>query len=242
MNILSIGNSYSQDAHRYLHEIAKADGVSLSTVNLYIGGCPLNVHYRNMLSGERAYELEVDGHLSFFKVSLKEALLNREWDYITIQQASHVSPDYEAYQPYLTELYKYVKKCAPKAQVVIHQTWAYAEGDERMQNVLGYKTQRDMFNALEKAYDHAARDIGGARIIRSGELLQELINAGITELHRDRFCHVTYGLGRYAVALLWYRFLTGNDVLKNQFNAFDEEITPENIETVKKCVRKMMIE
>ena len=41
MNILSIGNSFSQDAQRYLHDIAKADGVVLSAFNLYIGGCPL---------------------------------------------------------------------------------------------------------------------------------------------------------------------------------------------------------
>lgn len=242
MNILSIGNSYSQDAHRYLYEIAKADGVSLHTVNLYISGCPLNVHYRNMLSDERAYELEVDGTLTFFKVSLKEALLNREWDYITIQQASHVSPDYETYQPYLNELYAYVKKYAPKAKIVIHQTWSYSEGDERMQNVLGYEKQIDMFRDIESAYNKAARDIGGAKIIRSGALLQELTNAGISEIHRDKWCHVTYGAGRYAVALLWYRFLTGNDVANNTFNNFDEEVTPETIETVKKCVMKMPLE
>ena len=29
MNILSIGNSYSMDAQRYLHQIAEADGVEL---------------------------------------------------------------------------------------------------------------------------------------------------------------------------------------------------------------------
>ena len=57
MNVLSIGNSFSQDAHRYLHAIAKADGVELHTFNLYIGGCSLSRHYRNMLSRERAYTL-----------------------------------------------------------------------------------------------------------------------------------------------------------------------------------------
>ena len=31
MDILSIGNSFSQDAQRYLSRIAKADGVELST-------------------------------------------------------------------------------------------------------------------------------------------------------------------------------------------------------------------
>ena len=31
MNVLSIGNSFSQDAQRYLHRIAKADGVTISS-------------------------------------------------------------------------------------------------------------------------------------------------------------------------------------------------------------------
>ena len=36
MNVLSIGNSFAVDAHRYLHQIAKADGVELTTVALDI--------------------------------------------------------------------------------------------------------------------------------------------------------------------------------------------------------------
>ena len=41
MNILAIGNSFSQDAMRYLHKIAKADGVEFECFNIYIGGCSL---------------------------------------------------------------------------------------------------------------------------------------------------------------------------------------------------------
>ena len=59
MNILSIGNSFSQDAHRYLHEIAKADGVDLTSVNLYIGSCSLSSHFRYMMSNKDVYNLEI---------------------------------------------------------------------------------------------------------------------------------------------------------------------------------------
>ena len=38
MNILAIGNSFSQYATRYINAIAKADNVDLTVVNLYIGG------------------------------------------------------------------------------------------------------------------------------------------------------------------------------------------------------------
>lgn len=37
MKVLAIGNSFSNDAMRYLHGIAKADGLDMKTVNLFIG-------------------------------------------------------------------------------------------------------------------------------------------------------------------------------------------------------------
>ena len=104
MKILAIGNSFSVDATRYLHDIAKADGVRLAAANLYIAGCPLDLHYRNMRSGERAYELQYDGHMTGFSVSLDEALLNRSWDVVTLQQVSSRSFDPTSYQPYISAL------------------------------------------------------------------------------------------------------------------------------------------
>ena len=50
MNVLLIANSYGVDATRYLHRIARADNVEINTVCLYIGGCSLSTHYRNMYS------------------------------------------------------------------------------------------------------------------------------------------------------------------------------------------------
>ena len=49
IHVLSIGNSFSQDAHRYLHDFARSEGVDIETVNLFIGGCSLERHYRNMV-------------------------------------------------------------------------------------------------------------------------------------------------------------------------------------------------
>lgn len=39
IKILAIGNSFSQDATHYLHQIGEADNIELKVVNLYIGGC-----------------------------------------------------------------------------------------------------------------------------------------------------------------------------------------------------------
>ena len=58
MKILSIGNSFSQDAHRWLHSIAKADNYELDTVNLYIGGCSLETHWFNYVNDIPGYDME----------------------------------------------------------------------------------------------------------------------------------------------------------------------------------------
>ena len=237
MNILSIGNSFSQDAQRYLHEIAKADGFDLQSFNLYIGGCSLSRHYRNMLSAERAYTLEMNGHSTGFFVSLQEALLNRNWDVVTIQQVSQESPDYETYQPYLNELVDYVRLCVPKAKILVHQTWAYEQGSQRLHD-FGYADQADMFRGLKAAYEKAAQDIDADGIIPSGEVLQALLANGIEKVHRDTF-HASFGLGRFALGLTWYTVLTGRDVEGIAFSGFAEEVTPQQIAIVKKCVKEV---
>ena len=235
MNVLSIGNSFSQDAQRYLHRIAQADGIDLTTINLMIGGCQLSRHYRNMLSETPAYGLEMNGDPTGFPVSLKEALLNREWDVITIQQASHQSTDYTTYQPYLNKLVEYIRMCAPQAKLLIQQTWAYEQGSARLTEKMGYTDQMDMYHDLKKAYSLAMKDAHIDGIIPSGTLFQALLSSGVEKIHRDTF-HASLGLGRYALGLLWYRVLTGKSIQDNTFQNFDEPISPEEIALAKNTV------
>lgn len=240
MNVLSIGNSFSCDAQRYLHAIAKADKVDLNCFNLFIGGCPLSLHYRNMLSEERAYELEMNGESTGFNVSLKEALLNRDWDVVTVQQVSNQSPFYDTYQPYLNKIAEYVRLLVPKAKLVVHQTWSYEQGSYRLNTELGYKDQRDMFYDIKRAYKKGADDINADFIIPSGEVFEALISDGITKLHRDTF-HASFGIGRYALGLIWYKVLTGNKIQNNSFSDFDEAISSEEIQKIKECVERVYV-
>ncbi len=234
MNVLLIANSYGVDATRYLHRIARADNVEINTVCLYIGGCSLSTHYRNMYSENKAYELYINGEKSGFFVSLKEALLNRAWDVITFQQASNFSFDYESYQPYLDSLLKYAKKICPEAKQYIHQTWCDSFDSERLEN-FGFSKNREMFFALEKAYNTALDNTDACDIIKSGELILSLYENGLSPVWRDHG-HISLGIGRYAVGLLWYHKLTGNDICKNTFSDFDEPILEKEIEVIKKCI------
>jgi len=234
MNILVIGNSFSQDATRYLHQIARADGVDLQVVNLYIGGCSLDRHYRNMLADSPAYSLEYNGQLTGFPVSIKDALLNREWDVVTLQQVSSRSFEAGSYYPYINVLCDYVKQCSPKAKVVIHQTWAYEQGSAKLSE-LGFADHKEMFAGIKTAYAQACKTLGADGIIPSGQLFQDLLAAGWEKVHRDTY-HAGKGAPRYALALLWYRMLTGNSVTANAFCDFDEPVTEEQVRTAKACV------
>lgn len=238
MQVLAIGNSFSQDATRYLNRLARAAGQDLTVVNLYIGGCPLSRHYRNMLSGERAYELEINGERSKFFVSLQEALLNRDWDVITLQQASPLSTNYETYQPYLNELAAYVRRFVPKAKVYIHETWPYEQGSERLEVRMGYTQYQDMYRDLHTAYEQAAKDINADGVIPCGTLFLALMAQGI-KVHRDTF-HASYGLGRYALALTWLRVLTKANIKDLMLPDLDEEADPQQLKTVRESIMNML--
>lgn len=235
MKILAIGNSFSQDATRYLQGIARADGQKWQVANLYIGGCPLERHFRNMLTEKEAYELQWNGSPTGFSVSLKEALCSRSWDVVTLQQVSHLSTDYHTYQPYLDRLAKYVRIHCPRAKLVIQQTWAYEAGSPKLA-AMGFAKPQEMFQHIEEAYEQARRDTEADLLIPSGQLFESLRGHGLC-LHRDTF-HASLGLGRYALGLLWYRALSGASVLNNSFRDFDEPIPEAQIQLTQQLVEE----
>ena len=229
MKILSIGNSFSQDAQRYLHELAKADGFDLQTVNLCVGGCSLETHYKNMREDLAEYEYESNGVNTYEKVTMRSILESDTWDVITLQQASHFSAKYETYFPYLSELVAYVRECCPNAKVYLQETWPYENGSARL-NSVGYQTSAEMFNDIKSCYARAGLEAKVDGIIPSGTAMMEAINRGM-KIHRDTF-HAGLGAGRYMLALVWYKTLTGRAITNNVFDNFDEEVSSLDRETV----------
>ncbi len=155
MKVLSIGNSFSQDAHNKLYTLGVANGVEIETVNLYIGGCKLETHWANTQSNAESYDLERNGGAAERKISIEEALGLEEWDVITLQQASAQSQHFSSYTPYLENIAKYVRERCPNAKLYFHQTWAYetdyfADGfRESTDKQKGYVQQH--FNRFKKS-------------------------------------------------------------------------------------------
>ncbi len=235
MQVLSIGNSFSQDAQTYLARIAK----NLFTVNLYIGGCPLERHYRNMLGDKYEYDLEVCGIRTGFKMSIKEALLSRKWDVITLQQVSAQSFRFESYTPYIEELAAYVRRMCPSAKLYIHETWGYESGTERVEK-MGFRTMEEMSERVFATYAKAAELIGADGIIPSGHGLLALAKAQEKPVHRDG-SHASLGLGRYLLGCVWCETLTGQSP-NAEFSDFDEEVTPKEAALVREVAHKTVTE
>ncbi len=214
MNILSIGNSFSTDAQRYLHLIAESAGEDIFAANLFIGGCPLVLHWENFITDSYDYDYEINGEF-IKKISIKEALNEKKWDVITFQQASGDSGFYESFEPYIYDLIKVVKEAQPGAKLYLHKTWSYENGSEHPDFVKYGNDERKMFDKISEAYKKA-REKTGLPVIPSGDLIQYLrentnefnMKLGGKSLTRDTF-HLSYDYGRFAAGLLWFCVLTG---------------------------------
>jgi len=235
MKILSIGNSFSEDAQRYLHSVAKAGGDDFYTVNLCIGGCSLESHSRNVKENNKNYVFQENGVITDRLMTIEEGLKLEDWDVVTIQQVSNQSFKEESYYPYIFDLAESIRAHAPRAKLLIHETWAYEEGSERIVEAFGDSSADKMFSAIKKAYNRAKKEVNADAIIPSGELFIKLSHSGIKKIHRDTF-HAAWGIGRYALSLLWYHVLTGKSVLNICYSEFDEPVSEKEIEIVKKCV------
>ncbi len=174
MRILAVGNSFSGNTTRFLKDIVKSSGgCSLVFGHASIGGCPLEKHYKLAMKHERDPR-NPEGmpytHKNR-KMGLKEMLVAEKWQYVTIQQYSMHSFRIETYRPWAKRLYNYIKKYAPQAEIVFHQTWAYRADDKGIYNKAF--TPKKMYRDLTEAYHVIASELGIKRIIPVGDAFQQ---------------------------------------------------------------------
>ena len=230
MKLLSIGNSFSQDAQEWLHQIAVANGVELETTNLMIGGCSLETHWSHVVDKQAEYYLEQNGKNMDRMVTIDEGLALDEWDVITVQQASHYSGQPQTYVPYLTDLVAYVREKCPKAKIYFHQTWAYEIDSDHGGFVTYNRDQGEMYRRICDCAEMAKKAVD-ATILPSGPVVQYLrenapefdYKNGALSLNRDGF-HLSWDYGRYAAAATWYKVLTGKVPAVNAFPEWDAHL------------------
>lgn len=176
VKLLTIGNSFAGNATAYLSKFAEADGRKLILYPVNLPGHSLEQH----ASYIRAYEADPKDRKGRpyrnprtnkdADLSLREALEADQWDYVTIQQASIKSFDASTYEPFAGEIIAYIRKYAPQAEIIVHETWAYREDDPLFTKKADY-TQERMYTELRHAY----RQLAGQyklRIIPVGDAFQ----------------------------------------------------------------------
>jgi len=165
VRLLTIGNSFSGNATHYLGDLAKADGNALVHQPMSVGGAPMELHWEKIQAHEKDPQ---DPKGLYGTKSLAAALEAGDWDFVTIQQASIKSHDVSTYRPYAAKLQEYVKKHAPKPELLLHQTWAYRVDDPRFSAKTPAagepRSQEEMYAQSSDAYRTIARELGVRRL------------------------------------------------------------------------------
>ena len=161
MRLFLIGNSFSQNATRYLPQLASEGGHPLKIGRAELGGCSLQRHWEIAEAAEKNPE-DPKGK-AYNGKSLRELLSAGSWDVVTIQQNSMNSGDVTTYSPYAKKLFDLVKSIQPNATIIMQQTWAYRSDAKTFTQIADKQfasNNREMWEKSRAAYHHVARELG----------------------------------------------------------------------------------
>jgi len=253
-NLLMIGNSFSYYYVEELYGIAEAAGIHLNIYNVYKSGCTLKEHWNWLQNDEKNYEFYVtnaDGRRRAISgnVGLKECLAVAEWDIISLQQASTTYIDTvdtakTLSEPYVGELYGYLREKSPNARYLWHQTWSsqigYQHATDANNKVTDRETQKlrdanaiGLANyicqkyAVDNVPSGSAWDIARENTL-IGDTLCNRVNASgadNTDYHHDG----NVGGGQYLNACVWFETLTGKSCVGNAYRPADYDLSEEKI-------------
>ena len=187
--------------------------------SLYIGGCSVKTHYENSQSGAEAYDFrcyengrwndQVGGKLQ----SMEYAILYKDWDFITIQQASVDSGRVYTYNSDLDGLVEYVQNTATNKDVrlIWNMTWSYREGYSVLDQY--NNSQLYMYNSIVSAVQQRIETNPAFELVLpAGTAIQNARTSYIGDNfnHTDG-THLEFqvGRGRYIAALTLFCSLTG---------------------------------
>ncbi len=219
MKIIFIGNSFSSNATRYIRQIS--DG-RLYVRNLYIGGCSLETHARNIENDAYAYEYQEDSK-ALAMTGIKAALLCEDWDVISVQQVSSLSGIIESYTPYIDTVLAEIRKYRPNARIVFHRTWAYNYGSTHP-SYGNYNSDTDLMDRMISDTVKQISEKYGFDVIATGEAIYAGFNTpefdirvGGESLTAPDTFHLSNEYGRYLAGLVLYRFFTGESATRVAF-------------------------
>lgn len=242
--VLAIGNSFSDDALWNLPAIAKTLGVEdLVIADLYIGSATLDLHANAAVSGYEGYDYnKAEGQewVTQPRTASIDAILDEDWDVITLQQGSGLSGLEETYNEDLTDPVEFVKDNSTNPDLGIgwHMTWAY-QGDSSRNEFGNYDDdQMVMYEGIVNAVqEKVVPNESFAYIIPVGTVMQNIRTSAIGDTLTRDGQHLDMGFGRDVAALTWLYTLTDRDLEGIEGDLRLLDMDPERIEIVAQAVR-----
>ncbi|MGM9809456.1 MAG: DUF4886 domain-containing protein [Paludibacteraceae bacterium] len=217
IRLLCIGNSFSWDAvEQELVPLCKAVGQPIVVGNLYYGGCSLEQHLTFLQKDTAAYEfryLTNDTTIRYKTYSLRQALTQYHWDYVSLQQASHDSGITSTYEPNLSALTDSVLRYQSQATLCWMQTWSYAKDAKHPAFPRYGSSQRVMDDSIQTATRYVLRQHPNLHLVPCGEAVKQARQRLGDTLCRDGY-HLNYTYGRYLASCVWMAFLNKEQALR----------------------------
>ena len=217
LKVLMIGNSFSICNLWQMPQVAESMGKKLDIASLYIGGCSLERHWRNVEAAAtnatfkpyRFDRITYGKHVvEKGKANIPDVLTMDKWDVVTLQQASHFSWNPATYHPWGDNLVAKIRELAPQAKIVVQETWSYPPWDKRLKK-FGFD-QVEMYARLHDAYAAFAGKYG-FDVIPVGTAAEFAPDRNTLftkpDFHFNR-------IGEYLQGLVWTAKLFGVDVTK----------------------------
>jgi hypothetical protein len=250
IRILCIGNSFSWDAvEQELVPLCDEEGIEIEVHNLYYGGCSLQQHAEFLIRDSAVYSHRVCTNLNpspcesggeRFRlvkdtISLRQALKDGEYNFISLQQASHDSGIRSSYEPWLSLLIDTVRAYQPNAQLCWMQTWAYSQDAKHPAFPRYHCNQQEMWDSIQSCTQYVLQIVNNKLtpvrndnsqfsilnsqliVIPCGLAIQNARSSALGDtMCRDGY-HLNYTYGRYTASCVWFEFITGKDVRCNHY-------------------------
>ena len=240
LKILAFGNSYSNDAYAWFYKILKSAGYDEVVLgHISNGGCNINNHWSNVDEDpendynaschinnngtSREYVKSDDLSLrDAYKLTIKE----HKWDYIIIQHGPNHVEKRETYS-HLRDLLDFIKDnlTYTESKFIYHMVWKYND------TVEGGSTAKFYDDIIDITKNIVLKNNEFVGVIPAATMRQNIMTSHLTDkdISRD-YGHMSLGLGRYALGLLWYCYLTGGSVGDVKFVPHIDDLNPDLLE------------
>ena len=264
IKLLVIGNSYGNDATYYLTRMLESAGYTDITIGkMGESSMTINDHYHNidddptndyLYKGNPFsvhYKIE-NGKSQNLLADYKLIVGCESWDYVIFYQgpnsaATLTEPEYYSETDnFLKALRDNMKN--PDGKIIYYMTWAHNVSDTSEL----YRGIVDITNGVISSNPLVDGVIPAATVIQNLRT-SYLKDGSAGDITRD-WGHLNYGVGRYAMALLWYVYLTGgsaeditfmptfNEEMKDhpENEAVFTDVTEDNLKIIREAVNNAM--